>query len=459
MPKLKNGLKHSPYNIHKLNGTIAAISTALGEGGIAVVRISGPDAVNLSGRILTRKVFPESHKMYLTNLVDSDGNIIDCVLAVHFMKPNSYTGEDVIEIHTHGGILIAKLCLELTLMNGARLADPGEFTRRAFINGRIDLSQAEGVLGVIKSRSIEALHAAARTLTGELSRTAQKIHDEILALQSSLEIQIDFPEGETLNDFDVHSGIHEIIRELEELSSRCSAGMILRDGIRVVIAGSPNAGKSSLMNAILGKKRAIVTEIAGTTRDIIDDNIIIKGIPVTLTDTAGLRESDDVIESEGVRLAVEAMNDSDICMYVIDSSKIITAQELEYVNALMNSGKRIIIVFSKSDLECMTHDVNLQCEKVHVSSKTGSGIEELKARIYDTACNESAVNEGLNVSVRQLEEIRGSLEALREAETCYDEDVIAGLLNSSRISLLRLLGAEAGDELLDSMFSRFCVGK
>lgn len=431
----------------------------MGEGGIAVIRISGPDAVNLSGRILSRKDFPESHKMYLTNLIEADGSIIDRVLAVHFMKPKSYTGEDIVEVHTHGGILIAKLCLELALKNGARLAEPGEFTRRAFINGRIDLSQAEGVLGIIKSRSIEALHASARTLTGELSRTAQKIHDEILALQSALEIQIDFPEGETLNDFDVHVGIHEIIRELEELSSRCSAGMILRDGIRVVIAGSPNAGKSSLMNAVLGKKRAIVTEIAGTTRDIIDDNIIIKGIPVTLTDTAGLRESEDIIESEGVRLAIEAMNDSDICLYVIDSSREISNQELEYINALVNQNKRIIIVFSKSDLEAMTHDVNVQCEKVHVSSKTGSGIEELKTRIYDTVCDNSAINEGLNVSVRQLEEIRGSLETLRECESCDDEDVIAGLLNSSRVALLRVLGADAGDELLDSMFSRFCVGK
>ncbi len=441
-----------------MNDTIAAISTALGEGGIAVIRISGPDAVNVSGHILSRKVFDESGRMYLTNLLDSDGKIIDRVLAVHFMKPKSYTGEDIVEVHTHGGILIAKLCLELALRNGARLAEPGEFTRRAFINGRIDLSQAEGVLGIIKSRSIEALHASARTLTGELSERVRKIHDEILILQSGIEIQLDFPEGETFHD-DVHSGIHDVISELEELSSRCSAGMILRDGIRVVIAGSPNAGKSSLMNAILGKKRAIVTEIAGTTRDIIDENIIINGIPVTLTDTAGLREAEDVIESEGVRLAVEAMNDSDICLYVIDSSKAITNQELEYVKELMNQVRRIIIVFSKSDLETVTHDIDVQCEKVHVSSKTGSGIDELKTKIFDSACEGSVLNEGLNVSVRQMEEIRGSLEALRECEACDDEDIIAGMLNSSRLSLMRVLGLDAGDELLDSMFSRFCVGK
>ncbi|MBQ3449993.1 MAG: 50S ribosome-binding GTPase, partial [Synergistaceae bacterium] len=357
------------------------------------------------------------------------------------------------------GMLIAKLCLELALTNGARLAEPGEFTRRAFINGRIDLSQAEGVLGIIKSRSIEALHASARTLTGELSRTAQKIHDDILALQGSIEIQLDFPEGEVLNTLDIHSGIREVIHELEELLSRCSAGMILRDGIRVVIAGSPNAGKSSLMNAILGKKRAIVAEIAGTTRDIIDENIIINGIPVTLTDTAGLRESNDVIESEGVRLAIEAMNDSDICLYVIDSSREIYDSELEYMNEILNRGVKIIIVFSKSDLDTITHDLNVKCEKIFVSSKTGAGIEELKTKIYSMACDNSSVNEGLNVSVRQMEEIRGSLEALRECESCHDEDVIAGLLNSSRVSLLRVLGVNADDELLDSMFSRFCVGK
>ena len=442
-----------------MNDTIAAISTALGESGIAVIRISGPDAVNVSKRILTRKLFDDAGKMYLTSLVDSDGNIIDRVLAVHFMRPKSYTGEDVIEIHTHGGMLIAKLCLELALTNGARLAEPGEFTRRAFINGRIDLSQAEGVLGIIKSRSIEALRASARTLTGELSRTAQKIHDDILALQSGLEIQLDFPEGEALSNLDVHSGIREIIRELEELLSRCSAGMILRDGIRVVIAGSPNAGKSSLMNAILGKKRAIVTDIAGTTRDIIDENIIINGIPVTLTDTAGLRESDDIIESEGVKLAVEAMNDSDICLYVIDSSKAITNQELEYVNDIASRGVKIIIVFSKSDLDTVTHDVNVECKKIFVSSKTGVGIDELKTKIYTAACDNSSISEGLNVSVHQMEEIRGSLDALREADMCDDEDVIAGMLNSSRVSLLRVLGVEAEDELLDSMFSRFCVGK
>ena len=318
------------------HGTIAAISTALGHSGIAVIRISGPDAVNVARKILKRQALDEPSRMYLTSLLDSDGRVVDRVLAVRFAKPKSYTGEDVVEIHTHGGVLAAKTCLELAIKNGAKLADPGEFTRRAFVNGRIDLSQAEGVLGVIQARSSEALHAAARTLTGELSRKAHRIHDEILRLQGNLEVQLDFPEGESAN-FDTASGLDGVISELESLISQCSAGLILREGVRVVIAGRPNAGKSSLMNALLGKNRAIVTDIPGTTRDIIEESIIIDGIPVRLTDTAGLRESEDVIEAEGVRLALEAVSEGDICLYVIDSSAGLQEEDREFLRDLIEA--------------------------------------------------------------------------------------------------------------------------
>lgn len=419
------------------------------------MRVSGPDAVFVACRVLKRQEFPNAGKMYLTTLVDGEGQVIDRVLAVRFEHPHSYTGEDIIEIHTHGGILIARTCLELLLRNGAIMAEPGEFTRRAFVNGRIDLAQAEGVLDVIHARSIEALHAAARTLTGELSRTAQKIHDDILTLQGNLEIQLDFPEGETLEGFDPTTGIEAVISELEGLYAQCSAGSILRDGVRVVIAGSPNAGKSSLLNALVGRNRAIVTDIAGTTRDIIEESIIIDGIPIKLADTAGLRETGNVIEAEGVRLALEAVSDSDICLYVIDSSREITPEELQYIH------KGMIIVFSKSDLPTVTHDINVSARKVRVSSRTLAGIDELKAVIRDTASGGAVLNSGLNVSAGQLEDIRASLEAMNEAlaSVGLGEDVTAGLLNSARLALLRVLGLDAGDELLDAMFSRFCVGK
>lgn len=449
---------HSLHN----SDTIAAISTALGESGIAVIRISGTDAVNICSHILRRKKLEIPKKLYLTSLIDDDNNIIDRVLAVRFEKPESYTGEDSAEIHTHGGILIARTCLELAIKNGARIAEAGEFTRRAFINGKMDLSQAEGVLSVIKSRSIEALHAAARTLTGELSRAVHKIHDDILILQGNFEIQLDFPEGETLNNFDASEGIANIISELELLLSKCSAGTILRDGVRVVIAGSPNAGKSSLMNAILDKKRAIVTEIPGTTRDIIEESIIIDGIPIILTDTAGLRESEDVIESEGIRLALEAMNESDICLYVVDSSRELTDEEKKYIALLEN--RNAIIVLNKSDLEQVTKNIDTAAVKISVSAKKREGIEDLKREIYNFIVSKnSAITSGLNVSARQLDDIRSCLSSMREARysalNSVGEDITAGMLNSARLALLRVLGLDGGEEVLDSMFSRFCVGK
>ena len=436
--------------------TITAISTALGHSGIAVVRLSGPDAVNVARKLLKRQDFPEHARMYLTSLLDDAGKVIDRVLAVKFAGPHSYTGEDIVEIHTHGGSLIARTCLELAVKNGARLAEPGEFTRRAFINGRIDLSQAEGVLGVIQAKSQEALHAAARTLTGELSRRVHAVHDELLALQSSMEIQLDFPEGETASD-DIASGLRRVVSELEELVSQCSAGMLLREGVRVVIAGRPNAGKSSLMNALLGRNRAIVTDIPGTTRDIIEEGIIINGVPVRLIDTAGLRESDDVIESEGVKLALEAMNDGDICLYVIDASCELSDDDRDYLRRL--EGRKAIVLLNKSDLVSRVRDGEIECRKIHVSAKTRAGLDDVKNAVYELACDEAGINEGLNVSAMQLEELRGSLQAVREAGESPSEDVTAGLIGSARVSLLRVLGVDAGDELLESMFSRFCVGK
>ena len=443
-----------------MTDTIAAISTALGEGAISIVRISGPDAVSISRRILARQDFPEHSKMYLTSLI-ADGETVDRVLCVHFMKPKSYTGEDVIEIHTHGGILAAQTCLALAVSNGARVAEPGEFTRRAFVNGHIDLAQAEGVLSLISSRSNEAMKAAARTLTGELSRAVMRIHDEILSLQGRIEIELDFPEGETLTGLDVSGEIGRIISGLEELIPRCSAGMILSHGVRVVISGRPNAGKSSLLNALVSKKRAIVTEIPGTTRDIIEESIIIGGVPVRLYDTAGLRESDDVIEAEGVRLAVEAMNESDICVYVVDGSRDLSAEDSENIRGL--EGRQTIIAVNKSDLENKAGDVGSLCPKINVSAKNGEGIEALKSAIYEMAVKNCAVSSGLNVSAFQLEELRGALRDLREGEESAvigaGDDVTAGLLGSARLRLLRVLGVGAGDELIDSMFRRFCVGK
>ena len=436
--------------------TIAAISTALGHSGIAVVRISGPDAVFVARHLLKRQEFPEAGRMYLTSLLDSDGTVIDRVLAVRFAAPKSYTGEDIVEVHTHGGSLIARTCLELAVRNGARLAEPGEFTRRAFVNGRIDLAQAEGVLGVIQARTNEALHAAARTLTGELSRQVQAVHDDVLALQGSLEVQLDFPEGESVN-VDVEAGLRRLAEELSELEAKCRAGVLLREGVRVVIAGRPNAGKSSLMNALLGRNRAIVTDIPGTTRDLIEEGLIIGGVPVRLVDTAGLREAGDAVEAEGVRLALEAVSEGDLCLYVVDASRELTDEDKEYMSGL--AGRKALAVLNKSDLAGMVDDDEVPMPKVRVSAKNHTGLDELKTRVYELACSESVLSAGLNVSVSQLADIRDARDAVSDALDAGSEDITAGLLGSARVSLLRVLGVDAPDELLDSMFSRFCVGK
>ncbi|MBQ9419134.1 MAG: tRNA uridine-5-carboxymethylaminomethyl(34) synthesis GTPase MnmE [Synergistaceae bacterium] len=444
--------------------TIAAISTALGEGGIAIVRVSGSNAVKISTKILKRKNFDIPGKLYLTSLIDDDANVLDQVLAVCFRSPNSYTGEDIVEIHTHGGIFVARLCLELLLKHGATLAQPGEFTRRAFTNGRIDLSQAEGVLGIIKARSLEAVKASARTLGGGLSKAVNDIHKKILNIQANIEINLDFPEGETFDaSFDLVSEISRTVSDLEKLLARLENGMIFSNGVSVTIAGRPNVGKSSLLNALLGRERAIVTDIPGTTRDIISETILINSLPVILSDTAGIRQTDNIIEAEGVKLALNSANESDLCLFVVDGSQKISDEEKILIDSLADSS---IIVFNKSDLEHVA-ELDTTLTKIFVSAKNETGIEELKAAIYDKSLRHSATPDGgLNANARQANDIRDALEDMREAlslvmsdSSLMTADIIAGLMNEARVCLLRVMGVEASDELLDYMFNRFCVGK
>ena len=446
-----------------VESTIAAISTALGEGGIAVIRVSGSDAVKISTKILTRKNFDIPGKLYLTNLIDDEGNILDRVLAVHFAKPKSYTGEDIFEIHTHGGIFVARLCLELLIKNGAELAQPGEFTRRAFNNGHLDLSQAEGVLGIIKAGSIEALKASARTLSGGLSDKIKEIHAKILNVQANFEINLDFPEGEIFNEkFNAGIEISEIKNELENLLLRCEAGMIFNNGIKITIAGRPNVGKSSLLNAILEKNRAIVTEIPGTTRDIISEKIFINSLPVIISDTAGLRNTENVIEAEGIKLAMNSAAESDLCLFVVDGSKKISQDELNFIASLND---KVIVVINKTDLP-LVGDFNFN-SKVFISAKNKIGIDKLKDSIFNYAVKTPVTGSELNASAGQLLLIRECLglvcDALEIINQNYNSDIIAGLLNNARITLLNVLGnpdnSPVNEELLDFMFNRFCVGK
>lgn len=450
--------------------TIAAIATAWGEAGVAIVRLSGPDAVALARTTLRFGPggFPPPREMRLASLLDDTESVIDRVLVVHFAAPRSYTGEDVVEIHTHGGTLVVQLCLEALLRRGARLAEPGEFTKRAFLNGRIDLSQSEGVLGIIRSRSAEALRAAARTLSGELSEFVREIRDELLELQSGLEVGLDFPEGEAphVDETTLLDAVATLKLGLQDLLDRCSLGLLLREGIRVVLSGRPNVGKSSLLNALLKQARAIVTALPGTTRDVIEEAITYRGVPIRLVDTAGLRTPVDEIEASGIERTKMELKQADICLWLLDSSVPLDDEELGYLRSL--SEREHIVLLNKADkahvvTEDDVHEIVPESSVISLSARTGEGLELLKEAILSIATGNGSLDAGLNVTARQLEDIRQSLNAIVEAETAVadgvGQDVVAGLLGSARGSLERLLGIACDDALLDSIFSRFCVGK
>jgi len=471
-----------------LADTIAAISTAQGEAGIAIIRMSGPASVSIAEKILklpTIKSLKSSSKFKSQALNNNLNNFkfksprvmslavlylnnapADYVLSVYFKAPSSFTGEDMVELHTHGGSLIAKLCLEELLKHGARLAEPGEFTKRAFLNNKIDLSQAESVLGIIKARSEEALKSAARVMSGELSNKILEIRDEILNIQGSIEIGLDFPEGEEplINNLELLEQVNKIILNLSNLISDCKTGFLLREGAGVVIAGRPNVGKSSLLNALLNRRRAIVTDIPGTTRDIIEEAIIIEGVYVRLIDTAGLRETDNIIEADGINLAREALNNADVKLWLMDASKEPDAQDILYLQRFLDLNlDNSVIVLNKSDLEPKTLNLNKDLRIINISAKTGYNLDELKNLIINLIVKDGSLNSGLNVSSKQLEELKSCENNLAEIKEAVEieagEVIIADLLNSARLSLERVLGIESSEVLLNSIFSRFCVGK
>ena len=456
--------------VEALSDTIAAIATAWGEAGVAIVRLSGPDAVPLARTTLRlgKGGFPPPREMRLASLLDDRESVIDQVLVVRFEAPRSYTGEDVVEIHTHGGTLVAQLCLEALLRRGARLAEPGEFTRRAFLNGRIDLSQSEGVLGIIRARSAEALRAAARTLSGELSEFVREIREELLNLQGSLEAGLDFPEGEVpyLDETALQDAIATLKLSLQDLLDRCSLGLLLREGIRVVLSGRPNVGKSSLLNALLKQSRAIVTALPGTTRDVIEEAITYRGVPIRLVDTAGLRTPVDEIEASGIERTKKELRQADICLWLLDCSAPLEDEDAAYLRSV--SAQEHIILLNKADkTRVVTEDdireIVPESSVIALSAKTGEGLDLLKEEILAIATGNGSLDAGLNVTARQLEEIRQALTAISEAETAVSDglgqDVAAGLLGAARGSLERILGISCDDALLDAIFGRFCVGK
>lgn len=453
--------------------TIAAVATPPGEGGVAIVRVSGVDAESIARRVFVRPRNKDphlkSHTLYHGRIIDHENDrVLDHVLLTVMRKPHSYTGEDVVEIHCHGGAFLVRQVLALVLREGARQAEPGEFTKRAFLNGRLDLTQAEAVLDLIRARTSESARLALDQANGALAQCIAELRDKLIDILVQIEAAIDFPEEEIelLARHDLIERIAALIRIIDDISATYDWGKLFREGARVCICGRPNVGKSSLLNALLGEERAIVTPLAGTTRDVIEESLGLDGLPVTLCDTAGIRESNDPIERIGVDRSREQLIKCDAALLVVDGSAALTLEDELLLS--QDVTKKLLIVVNKCDLQ---HQADLsqlarfagpRCI-ARISAKTGEGVPELKRRLRDVLVDSEMAAPVVITNVRHrsaLQRSRGSL--LRAtaslAEGCAPEFVAMDLAEA-RTALEEITGAIQNDEILERIFSKFCIGK
>lgn len=446
--------------------TIAAIITAAGEGGVAIVRLSGPLAVGLFERVFAaRGQRPpyESHRLMLGRLMDGD-EVIDEVMGVVMYAPKSYTREDVCELHTHGGHVAAALALKLLMRLGARPAEAGEFTKRAFLNGRIDLAQAEAVMGVISAQSAAALKAEEAQLMGGQSRFIAEAQGALLGLLSGLEAHIDYPEeieeAEALDG--LREGLEGLVAKLESAIDEGSA-RIVREGLKVALWGRPNSGKSTLFNALLGEERAIVTEIPGTTRDVLSGSMTLNGLNVRLSDTAGIRVGGDTVERIGIERARQAIRQADVALLLIDASAPLGEEERELLSAPMPCPCAVLL--NKEDLPpALTvediKEATALSPVIPISAKTGQGIEQVREYLRGFA---KAPQQLVLTHERHLAVAAEALEKLRQAREALGREGAAELaavdMHDALYLLGRITGESVDERLLDDIFSRFCVGK
>ncbi len=452
--------------------TIAAISTPQGIGGIAVIRVSGTDAISIVEKIFmgNRSLHEiESHRVVYGKIFNPDtGEIIDDVLLTIMRGPHSFTGEDVVEISSHGGLVIPRLILEMLLKAGARLANPGEFTERAFLNGKLDLVQAVGIKDLIEATSLQAVRLARKRLDGLLSGRFDRLKEQLLDILKEVEARVDFEEDVPPLDFNtLENSIKEVISTLDDLIEKGEQGQKLFEGIRIVIAGRPNVGKSTLFNRILNEERAIVTDIPGTTRDVISEQILLDGIPVRLMDTAGLRKTQEKVESIGVNLALETAKNADVILYVIDSSNTVEKEDFETIQILR--APVTILVFNKIDKGIVLEEESIkkitgQSPHFWISSLTGEGFDNfvrglisiLREKFISTGeFNLTDREKGLLISARN-----DLMEALKVHRDGYPLDIVSFHLREAIFRLDEILGiGDIPEKVLDKIFNEFCIGK
>jgi tRNA modification GTPase len=462
--------------------TIAAIATPIGEGGISVIRISGPQAMAVADRVFKGGKELEgvgSHTAHFGKVIDGAGNIVDEVVATVFVGPNSYSGENTVEISCHGGILVTQRILRLLFEQGARYAEPGEFTKRAFLNGKLDLSQAEAVADLIHARSDTAYRASVLQLEGTLSDRIRQIRSKLVDSIGLIELELDFAE-EDLEFVDrpkFRQSVQEVVVEINRMMESFGAGRIYREGVRVAIVGPPNAGKSSLLNALLETNRAIVTDIPGTTRDTIEESVTLSGIAFNLVDTAGLRETTDAVELEGVRRTQDEAQRSDIVMLVIDASEVAErigkAKIGTFYESTAKSAARWVVVLNKSDLPIRTVEqvfklagVPMEIQHVTVSARTGAGLKELQSTLVDVAFSGSISKEDASATVtnsRHYEALSRAKESLTLSLTSLEHnesgEFVAVDLRNALDCLGEITGEVTTEEILNTIFSKFCIGK
>jgi tRNA modification GTPase len=452
--------------------TIAAIATPPGEGGIAVVRISGPDAEKIALDIFIprqrRNGTLRSHTLYHGQITDpKDAQPIDEVLLAIMRKPHSYTGEDVVEVHCHGGNFLVRQILALILTQGARQAEPGEFTKRAFLNGRVDLAQAEAVLDLIRTRTTQGAQLALNQASGELSKYVGELREELLGILVQVEAAIDFPEEEIelLQRHHLIEKLNALVNKISVISASYEWGRLFRDGAKVCICGRPNVGKSSLMNALLGTDRVIVTPIPGTTRDVIEESLNLDGLPVIIWDTAGIRESADQVEQLGIALSRQYLEQADALVVVIDGSVELTPED----GALLQiaQSKKVVIAVNKSDLPSVVELQSLATDGstrlLTTSAKTGTGIDSLKRTLRELVLGYVTESPVTVTNLRHRSELLRSATGLgRAAETLSQglpPELAAIDLNDAREALEEIIGIVSNDDILERIFTNFCIGK
>lgn len=455
-----------------LDDTITAIATPLGQGGISIVKVCGKTAIELvdrcfrtpSGKPANLPGIP-SHTIHYGQVV-RHGEKVDEVLVAVMRAPRTYTREDTVEINCHGGMVATRSVLETLLASGARLAQPGEFTRRAFVNGRIDLAQAEAVADVIHARTGLALKAATEQLEGKLSRKTEALRGDLMGILAHIEAHIDFPDEDIQPDTHTAllSRIEKLRIALETILRTAHEGQLLRHGVRAAIVGRPNAGKSSLLNQLLGHERAIVSPIAGTTRDTIEETADVRGIPIRFVDTAGLRESADWVEKEGVRRSLAMAHRAELVLHVIDQTLTPSAEDRELTEAL--HGKPRIIVINKIDQQGLfSYPSDTSVPVVRISCTTGEGIEELKSTIHQMVWIGAVEGSNLEIMInaRHKNALERSLESLQRSHLALAADagleLVAMELRIAATAIGEIVGKTTTEDLLDVVFSQFCIGK